>query len=149
MSMMLSSLMAAVGSAAFAVLFSVPSRQYLLCGLTGGLGWLLYSALARHGLFATGAAFIASLLVVLLSRWMAVRRQCPAAVLMIPGLFPLIPGVGVYWTVYYLVTNDLAQALQSGFSAIKSAIAIVLGIAVAFEFPQRIFRRRNGDARSS
>lgn len=102
---------------------------------------MLYSAMTGYGFSIAGAAFVSSLSVVLLSRWMAVSRQCPATVLMIPGLFPLIPGVGIYRTVYYLVTSDLTQAFQSGFSAAKTAIAIVLGIVVAFEFPQRMFRR--------
>ena len=43
------------------------------------------------------------------------------------GLFPLVPGAGVYWTAYYIVTNELDKASQTGYMALKVAVAIVLG----------------------
>lgn len=129
------------GTAAFAILFHVPLRLSLLSGLIGGAGWVVYAPMSARAPFA--AAFCASAVVVLLSRWLAVRRECPSTVLMLPGIFPLVPGVGVYRTVYYLVTGDLALALHSGLSAVKTAVAIVLGIAIAFEFPEKLFGKRS------
>lgn len=61
--------------------------------------------------------------------------------LLIPGIFPLVPGAGVYWTSYYIVTGQLDQALVTGFQALKMAVAIVLGIVFIFELPQGFFRK--------
>lgn len=52
------------------------------------------------------------------------------------GDIPLVPGAGVYWTSYYIVTGQLSQASVTGFKAIKVAVAIVLGIVLIFEVPQ-------------
>ena len=59
---------------------------------------------------------------------------------LIAGIFPLVPGAGIYWTVYYLVTGEAALACSSGAAALKAAFAIVLAIAAAFELPRSAFR---------
>ena len=60
---------------------------------------------------------------------------------MISGsIMPLVPGAGIYWTCYYLVTGQLGEASTRGFSALKAAVAIVLGIVFVFEIPQRFFK---------
>lgn len=133
-------LCAAVGTIAFALLFGVPKKYYVYCGLIGAAGWALYAVLADiAGLSVTEATFFAAVLVVLLSRVTAVIERCPATVFLISGIFPLVPGAGIYWTAYYLVTNDLSAATRSGFAAVKAAFAIVLGIVLVFELPHRLF----------
>lgn len=130
-----------VGTIAFSVLFSVPKRNYPACGLIGGVGWLIYLLLSDVSFIgATGATYIATVVVILLSREMAVIQKCPATLFMIPGIFPLVPGAGIYWAAYYLVTNQLQLSLSSGLNACKAAVAIVLGIVTVFEIPGRAFR---------
>jgi hypothetical protein len=46
----------------------------------------------------------------------------------------------VYWTAYYIVTDELTLAARTGFLALKVAVAIVLGIVFVFELPQRLFK---------
>ena len=73
------------------------------------------------------------------TRAAAVRQKCPATIFLISGIFPLVPGAGIYWTVYYLITEQLRLAVYTGYEAVKVAIAIVLGIVVVFELPQGWF----------
>lgn len=134
----ISVLAAAGGTLAFALLFGVPRRFYPYCGLIGGAGWALY-CLLEPMLAATAATFFASALVMLLSRFFAVRKKCPVTIFLISGIIPLVPGAGTYWASYYIVTNQLPQALTAGFAAVKAAGAIVLGIVCIFELPQRLF----------
>ncbi|MBR2288974.1 MAG: threonine/serine exporter family protein [Clostridia bacterium] len=131
--------MALFGTVAFAVLFSVPHNLYLSCGLTGALGFGLYAVLTASGMTDALATFFATLLVVLLARFLAVWRKAPATVFIVTGILPLVPGAGVYWTAYYLVTGQLRNALYAGFDAIKVAVAIVLGMVILFEIPNRFF----------
>ena len=86
---------AAVGTMAFALLFQVPKQYYVNCGIIGGCGWLCYKLLLSGcGLFAS--TFFATVLVVFLSRLSAVHRHCPVTVFLIAGIFPLVPGPGIY-----------------------------------------------------
>ncbi len=128
-----------VGTIAFSVLFGVPKKYYLDCGLIGLAGWLVYRLSQMVGAGNAFAVFFAVVVIILCSRITAVRRLCPATVFMITGIFPLVPGAQIYWAAYYLVTNQFDQALSSGFTAIKVIIAIVLGIIFVFEIPGRFF----------
>ena len=130
---------AAIGTVAFSLLFGVPKKYYLSCAFIGFAGWLMYRCMLALSLGTTLSVFIATLLIVFLSRVFAVRRQCPATVFLITGIFPLVPGAQIYWAAYYLVTNQFSQAQSSGLSALKVMIAIVLGIIFVFEIPHRFF----------
>ena len=74
------------------------------------------------------------------SRFMAVDRKCPVIVFQICGVFPLIPGAGIFWTVYYIVNKELSVALTTGFTALGMAVAIVLGIIFMTSLPGRMFK---------
>ena len=132
-----------IGTAAFAVLFGVPRRQYVLCGVAGVLGWILYMVLVRYaGITVPAATVFATMLVVLSARYFSVVHRCPAIVFLLCGIFPLVPGAGVFWTSYYVVSDQLRLALGSGFMAVKVTIAIVLGIILISELPNRLFNCR-------
>ena len=70
---------------------------------------------------------------------------CPVTIFLIAGIFPLVPGAGVYWTAYYIVTDQLRLAAETGYTAVKVAVAIVLGIVFIFELPQGLFVRLAGN----
>ena len=88
------------------------------------------------------AVILSSIFICVLARFSAIKHKCPAQVFLLCGIFPLVPGAGIFWFTYYLVSGQLAPALTSGFGAAKAAVAIVLGIIVAMELPQRIFSGR-------
>lgn len=138
---------AGIGTIAFCVLFSVPRKYYLPCGITGGVGWLVYLLAGTR--FGYGVSILfATAVVVFLSRVLAVSFAVPSPIFMISGLFPLVPGAGVYWTTYYAVIGELDLAVQSGYSAIKCGVAIVLGIVFVFELPQVLFNKLGSLGRS-
>ena len=131
------------GTIAFSVLFGVSRQYYAYCGLVGGAGWWLYLALGAYTqCTATEATLFATFLVVLLSRFLAVWEKCPVTVFLTSGIFPLVPGAGIYWTAYYLVTDRPGEAADNGFAAVKAAFAIVLGIVLVFEVPDKVFKVR-------
>lgn len=132
---------AVIGTMAFALLFGVPRKYYVSCGTVGGIGWFIYLLLTtRFQLTITESTFCATVVVVLISRFLAVKDHCPTLIFSVPGIFPLIPGGGIYWTAHYVVLNEYGKALESGAGALKAAFALVLGIIVVFELPQKIFR---------
>jgi len=50
--------------------------------------------------------FFATLAVALMSHSYARILKTPVTLFLITGILPLVPGVGMYQTVYYLITND-------------------------------------------
>ena len=119
-----------VGTVGFSALFGAPRRYYLYCGLAGMAGWAVYLLVAA-GHSVVGAAFFAALTVAAISHVMARLCRCPVTVFLICGIIPLVPGGGIFWTAYYIVTEQLRMAAATGFVALKVTIAIAGGIILA------------------
>ena len=126
---------------AYAVFFNVPKQYYTACGITGMAGWLLYLAMCQVTTVAL-ASFVGTLAVVLISRIFTVRKKCPITIFLVSGIIPLVPGAGIYYTAYYLVTGQMSLAAVKGLEAVKIAFAIVLGIIFVVSIPRDAFQIR-------
>ena len=110
-----------VGTYAFSLTYSVSPRHFFFAGLTGGIGWAAYIVCFKiFGFGAVISNFISTLFIATSARCFAVWRRCPSMIFLIPGLFPIVPGAGIYWSFYYLFVNNLDKSLEFGLLAIKS-----------------------------
>ena len=134
-------LVAFVATVAFGVLFQVPREQYAFSGICGAAGWLCYLLVMQNYPSTTIASFAAAVVLTMMSRIFAVWRKTPVTVFLICGIFPLVPGLGIYQTAYAMVNNATAEAGQIGFTTLKTAIAMVLAILLGLELPGSWFRR--------
>ena len=124
-----------LGTVAFAALFGVPRKYYFDAGFCGTMGWLLYLILSRYtSMSPVEIIFCATTLVTLTALLQSIARKCPITVFLICGIFPLVPGAGIFWTSYNIVANQIPDAIQTGFAALKATVAIALGILVIMEF---------------
>ena len=111
----------------------------------GAVGWGVYELAVWLGLGAAAASLLAVLPLTLLARIFAVGCKTPATVFLISGIFPLVPGAGVYYTAYYFIQGDNALALTNGVSTIKVAVALAAGMSLVLSAPlplKWLFRRR-------
>lgn len=139
---------ACFGTIAFSILFFVPREYYPYCGMIGGGAWVICWCFTHYlGYSDIIGTFAATAFVVLVSRIYGVRKKCPATLFMLPGIFPLVPGVGIYWTAYYVITGEMNQASAYGRHTFGIGMAIVLGIIFVFEIPQKSIRRLFGGAK--
>ena len=131
-----------IGTIGFSALFGAPRRYYLDCGLAGTAGWVVYLLLASAGpTHVVGAAFLGALAVAVMAHLLAVTRRCPVTVFLICGIIPLVPGGGIFWTAYYIITNQLRLAATTGFTALKVTIAIAGAIILAAALASRLQRK--------
>ncbi len=124
---------------AFSGMFNVPKEQYAYCGICGSVGWSVYRMLLTAGHGIVIATFFATLVLTFICRVFAVIRKMPITVFLIAGIFPLVPGAGIYFTAYYFVIDDNIQAFTKGLETFKVAMAISLGIVFIFSLPQSLF----------
>jgi uncharacterized membrane protein YjjB (DUF3815 family) len=123
----------------FAVLFSAPKKELFFCGLTGAVGWIVYLIFLDHNASIPIANLIATFALTLISRVIASVRKNPVTLYLITGIFPIVPGAGIYYTSYYFIMNDMEQFSNYGMQTIKVAGAIVLGTVFGFALPQAWF----------
>lgn len=129
----------------FSIIFHTPRREWLFCGITGGLGWLVYLICMGAQMGVVASSFFATLALAWISRVFAFCRKTPVTVFLISGIFPLVPGAGIYYTGYHIFMSDNTQALDKGMETIKIAVAIALGIGIVLSLPAFFFTlRRSG-----
>lgn len=129
-----------VGTVSFAVIYNVPKKYYFACGVTGMAGWMTYLLVNSQSFMSVSAAsFFGAFAVVLISRILTIYMKCPITVFLVSGILPLVPGAGVYYTAYYIVTNQLTQASLKGMESFKVAFAIVMGIVLVVSIPREVF----------
>ena len=134
-------IVAMIATLGFAVVFSAPKSELIYCGISGGIGWIFYSIITAALGAPTLGNVVGSFLLTVFSRIFAAKRKNPVTVYLIAGIFPLVPGAGIYYTSYYLIMNDMAMFSEYGLSTIKTAGAIVMGIIFGMAFPQSWFNK--------
>lgn len=137
--MILQFILCTFATLSFAVLFGAPKKELVFCGLTGATGWLVYLICIEFDSGTAIANLIATIALTVISRTIAAIRKNPVTVYLISGIFPLVPGAGIYYTSYYFIMNESSECLSAGAEAIKVAGAIVLGIIFGFALPQSWF----------
>lgn len=139
--MILQFIAAMIATASFAMLFSIPKDQWFCSALTGGAAWLAYLIFQKLGTGVVMASLFATFLLTIVSRIFAAWRKNPVTLYLVSGIFPLVPGAGIYYTSYYFIMNEMDLCAAKGIETFKIAGAIALGIIFAFAIPQRFFRR--------
>ena len=125
----------------FAILFNAPKKEVFYCGLTGSLAWTIYYGMTEQGINSVLASLVASFGLTILARAFAVIRKSPVTMYLLPGIFPLVPGAGIYYTAYYLFIGNNEMSGFKGLETLEIAGAIVFGIIFGFGIPQRWFHK--------
>lgn len=132
-------LVATAATSAFAVLFNVPGRHIFMCGLVGGAAYAVYTAMLSIGVSVPVAAICAALALTIVARLLAIIKRTPVTVFLLAGIFPLVPGAGIYYTAYYLFAGNGAMASAKGSESLMIAGAISLGILFGSSLPRWFF----------
>lgn len=134
-------LIAIIATMSFAVLFQAPKKELIFCGFTGGLSWLIYEVMTTLEYSPVIASFVATFFLMFFARTFAVIRKMPITVYLLSGIFPLVPGAGIYYTAYYMFQKESARFLAKGLETFEIACAIVFGIIFGFSVPQKFFQK--------
>lgn len=140
--MMLQVVSAFVGVVAVAVLFQVPKKHLVLAGITGAGGWLVELIAEDMTNGSIFSSFFAALLVAVLSQIFARVSKAPVTLYLVTGILPLVPGVGMYRTVYYLLQSNREQTSYYLSYTLQIAGMIALAIFVVDSFFKKLYRRR-------
>lgn len=137
------SLCGGLGVIGFAGLFHIPRRHYLDCGIVGAVAWLVYGLMLLVQPSTVVASLVAAVPLTLVARWFAVRQKAPVTIFMVCGIFPLVPGAGIYYTALHFIRGENALFAAKGMETLKVALALGVGISLALGIPlPRAGRRR-------
>ncbi len=128
-----------LGVVAVAITVQVPKKNLALAGLTGASGWFV-ELLMKNSILSV---FLAALLVAVLAQIFARISKTPVTVYLITGIFPLVPGVGMYRTVYYLLQSDRELTSYYLTYTLQVAGMIALAIFVVDSLFKKLYQKRS------
>ena len=118
------SFLATVG---FSIFFNSPKKSLLPAGIIGAIGWTVYIILFNFTKNSILSNVLAATLISLLSEILARKMKFPA-IIVIPGILPLIPGLGLYNTMLSLVEGSYSNAISIGTDALFVSASIAMGV---------------------
>ena len=121
-------LMGALGSVGFAIVFNTKGKRLGFFFLGGALAWAVYLVCVHHGTSMFVGLMFATITAGLSSEILARVIHAPVLISLVPMLVPLIPGSDLYYCMDALIRSDKETFLIRGTSAITAAGAIGLGI---------------------
>ena len=112
-----------------AVTLEAPKRTLRYGALAGGLGWGVY-LVGLLFMDIVAATFMASLFIAWIAHLLARFLKTPVTIYFIPAFITLVPGAGVYQSVYSFINKDYAVAQQHLVLTLQISGAIALAIFI-------------------
>ncbi len=119
-----------LGTLGFTLIFNVPLRHIPVASFVGGAGWVVFQIADAMGCGVAIACFFGACTVGLTSDIASKVCKEAATIFVIPGVLPLVPGAGTYYTMLAIVQGNLDQAAAKGIETLAMAGAIALGLLV-------------------
>lgn len=128
----------------FSILFRVPKRAVPLSAVLGGAGYAVYDLTSPVFHSTVAGYFLGTLLMAVCSEILARVKKMPATIFMIPAIIPLVPGVGLYQTMQYLVQerNDLAGRI--GTTTLLEIVAMAMAMVLTGILTKTLTQIRGG-----
>ena len=114
----------------FGIIFNIRGKNLFFAAIVGGISWATYLFSLELNPSLVLANFIASVVLTVCSELFARVLKTPVTSILISGLIPLVPGSGIYHTMYFILERDMEQAIFKGAETLFIAGALSFGIVV-------------------
>ena len=118
----------------FCLLINIHRKSIFVAAAIGGLGWLTFEILMNNGSSKALAAFWGACIVTLASEFCSRKLKEAATVYIIPGILPLVPGAGLYYTMTEIINANYQQGASTANETFFVAGAIAIAILIAGSF---------------
>ncbi len=144
--MFLQVIYAFIVSLGFGVLFNVRDKNLFFAALGGAVGWFFYSLTMNLSDSSILAMLIASISISIYAEIFSRVLKNPVTLFLVCSLIPLVPGSGMYYTVFEAVEGNVFGSLNNGIETLYLVVVIALGIIVVSTFSRLMHKlkiRRN------
>ncbi|RKD28851.1 hypothetical protein BET03_06855 [Thermohalobacter berrensis] len=115
----------------FGVLFNIPRNCIVKSGIVGTLGWLVYLQIIEFTTSTIAGAFWGAITVGIIGEVFARVFKKPVTVFIVPGIVPLVPGAGMYYTMLAITEKRFIDAANLGSETLFIAASIASGIIIS------------------
>jgi uncharacterized membrane protein YjjB (DUF3815 family) len=122
----------------FAIIYNTPKKELVYCGLSGAVGYTIYYIFDRYFSLSLLGTFIATICICIMAKYYSIEHKMPKLLYVLPAIFPIVPGAGIYYALHDIMINDYAAATNEGFVAFKTVGAVVLAMLIIL--PDQFFK---------
>lgn len=124
----------------FSVLYNIHGFGMVICASGGSLGWLVY--LLAAFIFPDDILRIlaAAMAVAVYAEIMARIRKCPVTSYLLVGIFPLVPGSGIYYAMEHAINGETEEFI----STLMNTLGLAGSLAVGALLVSSAVRLKNG-----
>lgn len=127
--MILSSIYTLIATLCFGVIFNIKGKNLIFSALGGGLSWFFYLLTSSYlHMSNLTSFFIASLIASMYSEIMARILKTPVTTFVICAIIPLVPGGGMYNTMFQSIQGNLKESLTLGLQTLFIAGTVAVGV---------------------
>lgn len=122
----------------FSILYNLRGRVLWLSALGGAVCWFFYLLMGFSGndIFQY---FVAAVAIAAYSEGMARLIKAPVTAFLIPGLIPMVPGGGIYYTMEYCIQGEMDLFVSTGLHTFGIAGAIAIGILLVSSVSRLVY----------
>lgn len=122
------------GSLGFAYVFNLRGSIPWWSSLGGALAWAVYLAAQLFAPTFLVSFALSGFFLGCFTEIMAVRTRTPRTVYIAIGIIPLIPGAGLYYTLYHFFNHDLAKSFHYAKASVGCSTSIIVGLVMSMAF---------------
>lgn len=101
-----------LGTLGFSLMFKMKSGHLLFVSINGLLVYAIYMIASFFGLTEFVSAFLATLFAALMAELLARALKAPTVIFVTTILVPIVPGSGLYYSMRYLLLQDVSNFVQ-------------------------------------
>lgn len=125
------------------VLFGVPKKMIPLASLGGAIGWMGFIGFGAVNYNSpVTAAFVGATLVAIWGEILSHKLKDIITVFIIPGIMPMVPGSGMYFTMLAIIEKDFQHAAVVGSETLFVAGSIASALILVSSVSRLIRGRR-------
>lgn len=140
--MFLEVIYAFISTLGFGILFNVRDKNLFFSALGGSLGWFFYSLTLRQTESTILAMLFASIVISIYAEIFSRILKNPVTLFLVCALITLVPGSGMYNTVFAAVEGNISESVNYGIETLSLAGVIAVGIILVSTLSRLIQKLR-------
>ncbi len=136
--------LALVATLGFGLLFNVPPRMLLACGLVGAVGRTVRLLAVDLGANMVGGTYIGALAIAATGYGLARAYHVPRMIFTVTGVIPMVPGVPAFSSMLEFTAGNVEAGLVDAVQAVLIAGALALGLTTVRVISRSPNRLRSG-----
>lgn len=117
-----------VGALGYALMYNVKRDKIIPATIGGFVTITVYVVTNKIFNQIILPTTLASAAITIYSEVLARKLKSPATVFLLPGIIPLVPGGGLFYTMSGLLTGNKAEFNYYGMSTFQTAIGLAIGV---------------------